>query len=436
MAHPMNRPMNRWILIALVISSSLLGADDALARKRKPKPVISVANHGLDAAECGHASTPCRSITMGIARAKTLGRGTVSVGPGLYGDLDGNGFSSGFGEEQLPIPVTDIRVVSTHGAARTLIRARNPGPNNVEVVRVENSSGSAFFSGFTIQGTGSIAGISIRRGAAAENLVLTGHTDGAHVVGQGSSLRRSVAVRNSRDGIAVDSGGQVLDTLAIANGGDGFSIFNPGDFRVQGCQAIRNGNVGFLISTFTFSLTQGTFAHNLALANAGVGVLAKRSGRIDLVSNVSSGNGGSGFFLDNFVGGTLGANLTTANRGSGVRIFRSDVSLDRLRAIGNRGDGLDLSAARGAPFVIRRSALFGNNRCQVWSAEYGADVDLERPYLGDSSRCRANFNLPIENTSSSEQEALGVHYKKKGKKKRKKKSRRKGSGATPWPLQP
>src|SRR5205085_10263251 len=49
---------------------------------------VYVANDGVDAASCGGKATPCRSISRGIANANS--GDTLLVGPGRYGDLDGD----------------------------------------------------------------------------------------------------------------------------------------------------------------------------------------------------------------------------------------------------------------------------------------------------------------------------------------------------------
>jgi hypothetical protein len=47
-----------------------------------------VANNGVDRPNCGSREHPCRTITQGIENAAP--GDLVSVGPGLYGDLDGS----------------------------------------------------------------------------------------------------------------------------------------------------------------------------------------------------------------------------------------------------------------------------------------------------------------------------------------------------------
>ena len=58
---------------------------------------LSVANNGLDSATCGSSAAPCRSISQAIANASE--GDTIVVGPGRYGDLNGNRIFGEVGEE-------------------------------------------------------------------------------------------------------------------------------------------------------------------------------------------------------------------------------------------------------------------------------------------------------------------------------------------------
>src|SRR5262247_2574920 len=58
---------------------------------------LSVANNGIDSTTCGSSGAPCRSISQAIAHASE--GDTVVVGPGRYGDLNGNRILGEVGEE-------------------------------------------------------------------------------------------------------------------------------------------------------------------------------------------------------------------------------------------------------------------------------------------------------------------------------------------------
>ena len=89
-----------------------------------------VANDGVDTAGCGAKDSPCRSITRAIDNASD--GDTVIVGPGRYGDLNGDGQLDDPGDETgapfLPCLVAvrkAITVTSSDGAAPTIIDARS-----------------------------------------------------------------------------------------------------------------------------------------------------------------------------------------------------------------------------------------------------------------------------------------------------------------------
>ena len=92
---------------------------------------IFVANNGVNSTTCGPTGqVPCRSITRGIINAANLD--LIVVGPGKYGDLNGDGIlGNSPGEENPPancfcmIAINkSVTVVSSQGAAATVIDAR------------------------------------------------------------------------------------------------------------------------------------------------------------------------------------------------------------------------------------------------------------------------------------------------------------------------
>ena len=57
---------------------------------------LNVANNGVDSATCGDKNSPCRSLSKAITNASAGGK--IIVGPGRYGDLDGDGTFGETGE--------------------------------------------------------------------------------------------------------------------------------------------------------------------------------------------------------------------------------------------------------------------------------------------------------------------------------------------------
>src|SRR5437868_2725709 len=73
------------------------GALGSLETEQETALVLHVANNGVDTQACGAKDAPCRSISQAIANAKDGDR--ILVGPGRYGDLNGNGSFSDSGDE-------------------------------------------------------------------------------------------------------------------------------------------------------------------------------------------------------------------------------------------------------------------------------------------------------------------------------------------------
>jgi hypothetical protein len=109
-------------MMVLAVLAVLAAAAAAEAR------TLYVANNGVDNAVCGPRN-PCRSISRTIAIA--VARDTILVGPGVYGDLNGNGILGEPGEET-GFPNCScmiwmdraVTLISQDGAATTTIDAR------------------------------------------------------------------------------------------------------------------------------------------------------------------------------------------------------------------------------------------------------------------------------------------------------------------------
>src|SRR5678815_3714192 len=113
--------MSKSVLFAIGLAVPLL-ADPAGA-------TTYVAVNGIDGPGCGTKAAPCRSIAQGVENAAP--EDTVIVGPGRYGDNDGDGTIDPGDELGFPFcgcllgidkPVT---VLSSAGAAATVIDARS-----------------------------------------------------------------------------------------------------------------------------------------------------------------------------------------------------------------------------------------------------------------------------------------------------------------------
>ena len=202
---------------------------------------LFVANNGLDAYvinevvhACGARARPCRSITRAILNAAP--GDTISVGPGLYGDLSGNGILGEPGEEAgglvrdpscqqllcslVPCDCTllvnkAVTLVSSDGAAATVIDARSADSRNVLIT----AAGAVFGrlgQGFTVTGT---------KNTVADGIVI----DAGNVRVEGNQLIAGRAlfgfgIRASGPGALIE-GNQVI--------GWGIGIFTDADASVS-----------------------------------------------------------------------------------------------------------------------------------------------------------------------------------------------------------
>ena len=225
-------------LHALVLSSSLVVAFALPVRA----DTLFVGVTGSDAAPCG-AKSPCRSISRALALAAEGDR--IVVGPGRYGDLDGDGVLGEAGEET-PTPGCGcmlavnkpVSLTSSHGSAATVIDARGVDvATNVLLLMTEGEVGRPG-KGFTITPTArsactalaidsvniDVRGNQIAKDAASptgggsgirtvpfpepmviEGNQVTGFTIGMQIEGTGKVVRRNQVALNEV-GIAADHG--------------------------------------------------------------------------------------------------------------------------------------------------------------------------------------------------------------------------------------
>jgi parallel beta helix pectate lyase-like protein/uncharacterized protein DUF1565 len=278
-------------------------------------PLVYVANNGIDASACGARAKPCRSITRAIANAPS--GSVIVVGPGRYGDLNGDGKFDAPGEEQPQnreyLPPTGgppvqlncvvcilktVQLVSTFGAEATVIDAGNGPYNVVQIV------GKSVYFGDVGKGF---------------SLIHAG-TDGAG---------------NGGDGLSVLAGpARVRGNIATANIGCGFDLVPGGESFYGQPSNTLGGNV--------------TAGNNTALGNGCGFRLVSYSASVQLSNSISVGNTGIGIQVE----GT-GAHVVTASRISG------------------NGFGVTMS---GGPFQITHNVVAGNN---TFGISFGDRLELE-----------------------------------------------------------
>jgi len=240
---------------------------------------LNVANNGVDSATCGSTTAPCRSISQAITNARDGDR--VVVGPGHYGDLNGNGmFEPVSGEEAAEVGFgcvcmikvdKSVTLESTDGAAATVLEAGGADVRGVVIAANEVVFGKKRH-GFTISNS--------RR----EGLLLDGNTSAVTVVGNVASGNGS----NGNDAFFVQGNGHtVSDNVASDNARSGFGVHGSGH-TVSDNVAYSNLQ-GFEVSSghFTGNIVNGNRLHgfvvngsdveirrNLIVSNGNLGIRA------------------------------------------------------------------------------------------------------------------------------------------------------------------
>lgn len=224
------------------------------AEARGQAETLHVANNGVDSPTCGDKDSPCRSISQAIVNASAGDR--IVVGPGRYGDLNGNGTFGEPGEEAAEADCScmikvdkPLKLESRDGAFVTVLDAGGAQMSVVRIVASEVVFGAPH-KGFTITRSGNgISGLAINADTRVEvrgNLARGNGLDGFTVFsGSGHSLSGNVAIDNSQNGFDVFGSGQKLtDNLAISNKLEGYFV-SGSEHELQGNVAIDNDGDGF-----------------------------------------------------------------------------------------------------------------------------------------------------------------------------------------------
>jgi hypothetical protein len=307
--------------VGLLMASAL-----ATAAEDPTAVTLYVANNAVhNGTGCGSLERPCRSISQAIANA--VDGSLIEVGPGIYGDIDGDGDASGVGEEALDafggLVTIDkpLVVYSKAGAAQTVIRAPLAffraivliDPFGVHDVTFGRPNG-----GFTIVGTGS-------------DRPVGGFAAGVDVRGANITIAGNI-VSDTQGGFLVDTGAGSIDLLGnvATRNGFGFAVrrasFGVGRARLEGNIAADNESFGISVGDpgvvmnnlatrnrtgFSFCCGGLTITGNVAVANTQFGIESRVSG--ELIGNAVIGNGIAGFRLFSFPGESCSAVVLRSN---------------------------------------------------------------------------------------------------------------------------
>jgi parallel beta-helix repeat protein len=284
---------------------------------------LHVAANGTDSPACGTASAPCRSVNKAIDLGNPHDR--IVVGPGRYGDLNGNGtLEPAAGEEAAAncsiaptclLNVTKpLTIESSAGSAVTVLDGG--AANMIVVIQADDVVfGSGPTKGFTLTGEGYGGGLTVM--------------DRAHVKVQGNQTTGQGTLGfwvHGREHTVADN---------VAVGHDyGFLIMS-----CSGCRISRNvasqSYYGFILS-----------GRNTVLNGPNT----------DVLSNVAVGNNLYGFAIDPETGGACAGT--------------SEITLRYNTATGNARAGIVVGSApctSAADLEIANNNIFGNGVAAMWA---------------------------------------------------------------------
>jgi hypothetical protein len=364
---------------------------------------LNVANNGVDSPTCGARKDPCRSISQAITNAAN--GDTIRVGPGQYGDLNGDGVFSEPGEELQRALVPGIavwvnkplRILSTSGASATVIRGmatdvQGP-PTRVVLIQASDVVFGLPGHGFTLTGP-SEEGLSV--GDILSNVRVAGN----------------VALNIASECTIVRGGTTAEGCVVRDKRGFTLALFG-GPFFIHDNIAIGNV-IGFQV----FGVRGAFFRRNLAVSNSLTGIslggIIGIVGGLVATDNEASSNGGDGFFVGGGVAQVRG-NTAVSNLASG---FNIEVSTEvegvpltshvvRNNSIGNGGPGFAITRPDvSVPTIeiqLNRNNIYGNDsrhaarNCGVLNSS-GLKIDATNNFWGAATGPGAD---PADNGGSS-----------------------------------
>ncbi len=360
--------------------------------------VLHVEKWGQDSTYCGAAADPCATINQAIDNADP--GNTIRVGPGVYGDADGDGVFSGPGEESrqcrgwasvICVDKDHLKLESTTGAAHTVINGNVSISAGVCLVGKGVTFGGKK-RGFAVRHAGKgvvLYGdrLTVQYIRAEDNTAFGFYCEqfpgwGHHVL-VGNTAVRSHSGFYLRETTTVPlltlfAGNRIRD-----NNDYGVTMSLRNAVTVKD-NVIEDNNRGFSLQAGGGSLLK----NNLATGNHdfGFAVTLLGKGSLALIGNSASHNGGDGFHLNSVT--QFLQNVSTDN-GVGLDIRTSSGRIVKNTISGNRYDGIVLTfpGAVVRELVIEKNNLFENGwgsgtNCGL-NNQMARPVTVRRNFWGD-----------------------------------------------------
>lgn len=305
---------------------------------------LRVANDGADSASCGTSNKPCRTISQAMENAAS--GDTIFVGPGLYGDVSGDGSFAGPGDEHADPNGNDaspntgcvvcigkpLHIYSTQGAATTIIANHPQSPYSSTVLI--SSPGVDFGgpeAGFTLLGSGQ-AGVTIALFfPVLKDVSVEGNTDNGDAQGFvyfGYPIRLLPCAPPLPQGQGADC--RVTARILIASNQ---AIGNSTGFSI----GVNNGGHPSIIVRDNLALGAGTGFLVQPVGTGGESLLNAYATNVQLVANVAIG-GGVGFNASD--AGQISYNTAVKNSQIGFEVNPGGAPFYANSAIGNGGPGV------------------------------------------------------------------------------------------------
>jgi parallel beta-helix repeat protein len=289
-------------LASLLMLAALNCAAATSAAAQTGSTTVYVAGNGIDDVNCGSKALPCRSITMGMEQAPD--HGTVVVGPGRYGDLDGDGQLSSPGEEYGGIGagcncVVLIRrpmtVISSHGATVTVIDSSGMAEPLIAVlIDADNVRLGRREEGFLLKAPADYTGAYILSSinVTVAGNIATGGANGFFVDGGSNNVvQRNVAIGNTV-GFEVRGSNQIIRLNHATENEVGFALY-ASNSRFSQNIASSNGDTGIVI---TETAATSVLTGNTVTGNMFTGIRANFGGAARITGNNIYGNLMCGIF--------------------------------------------------------------------------------------------------------------------------------------------
>jgi parallel beta-helix repeat protein len=282
-----------------LVGACMLGvsAGPALAR------TLRVASNGIDSGACGTSSQvqACRSISQAIANASSGDK--IVVGPGLYGDIDGDGAFTTPGDEAAEVDTgcdclidvdKSVTITSRDGATATLLTAGGATVDRLVSISASNVVFGQKGKGFEMLGDGAAHGIEVMPAASTATVaghVVGGFNSGIRVAGTTATLASNRLAVNT-DGIRLVAGGAAVTDNTCQRNTRGISIDNAPGTNTLSKNLVNSNDNGVVVANpgAPQTISKNVISGNTA---SGIAVLATapNNATVTAVANSIFGNG-------------------------------------------------------------------------------------------------------------------------------------------------